>query len=424
MKLRNWWILIVFCFLLSCNAGKEYYPPPDSEGGWRTLNDERKIQKITGIDKSKLDDAFNFVRTTTKNGGLLVVRHGWLVYENYFGKGDREATPNLASCGKSFTSISIGILLSERPDKFPDGLEQKVYTTELMPSEAFPLPDPRMSKIKLGQLLAFTAGIRGNNPVYINGTPSKIDPVGPDGWYCGVDVYSLGREDGMMGKIPFTTKSLWCEPGGGYSYATSSIHNASVMLRHVTGGELKEFIKEHLALPMGWGRWGYANNNQPLVVHTPGGGGIALRSTDMLRFCYLLLHMGKWVNQQLVPGEYIQKATNAIIYNPHYPYSLQFNVNTGGEISELPRDAFWKFGSGGHCFCVIPSLDLIIWKLGGRDGQYETSNTGMPEPQYPQIIVEPINDGKVHDQDTDNNRTMIMVVNALTDTKNKLTVNK
>src|SRR5690606_37761296 len=171
------------------------------------------------MDKAKLDQAFEFARSTTKNGGLLVVRHGWLVYENYFGKGQREATPNLASCGKSFTSIAVGILMGERPDLFPNGLDQKVFTPTHMPSGIFPLPDPRMADIKIGQLLAFTAGIRGNNPVYINGKRSTIDPVGPDGWFALVDEYALGLDEGNGYDIPFSTKTLWCEPGGGYSYA-------------------------------------------------------------------------------------------------------------------------------------------------------------------------------------------------------------
>ncbi len=368
-----------------------YFPPPDSLGGWRTLENAKDIRQITSIDIDKLDSAFNFIRSTTKNGGLLVVRHGYLVYENYFGKGQRDATPNLASCGKSFTSIAIGILIDEHPDLFPHGLEQKIFTPEYFPPEAFPLSDPKMAEIKLGQLLSFTAGIRGNNPVYINGKPATIDPVGPDGWYAGVDKFALGKEDGEINGVPFSTKKLWCEPGGGYSYATASIHDASVMLRFITGMELEEYIKKHFAESLGWERWGYGRNDKPLVTHTPGGGSIALRATDMLRFCYLLLQKGKWKGKQIVPKDYIQKATTASPYNPHYPYSLQFNVNTNGEHSELPDDAFWKTGSGGHCFFIVPSLDLIVWKLGGRGGQYSTTDTGLPEPKPLPKATQPIN---------------------------------
>jgi len=153
------------------------------------------------------------------------------------------------------------------------------------------------------------------------------------------------------------------------------------MLRHITGIELEEYIQNHLAEPLGWGRWGYGYKYQPLVDHTPGAGGIALRSTDVLRFAYMLLHNGKWADKQIVPSDYLEKASKGSPYNPHYPYSLQFNVNTNGENKNLPRDAFWKAGSGGHCFYIVPSLDLVVYKMGGRDGQFSTNDTGLPQPE-------------------------------------------
>lgn len=428
-QMRTLIIFIIILFIVGCsnfsgqpsrllNSSKEYFPAPDSAGGWRTLTDAKKIKRTTGIDKALLDQAFDFVRTTTKNGGLLVVRHGWLVYENYFGLGQRDATPNLASCGKSFTSMSVGILMSEHPVLFPDGLDQKIFIPTYLPDFAFPLADPAMAEIKLGQLLSFSAGIRGNNPVYVNNIASKIDPVGPDGWYAIVDENALGRKDGEINGTPFTTKNLWCKPGGGYSYATASIHIASIMLRYITGMELEKYIESHFAKPLGWGRWGFGYKYQPLVKHTSGGGGIALRSTDMLRFCYMLLHEGKWGNDQIVPEDYVKKATNASPYNPHYPYSLQFNVNTGGEIKELPRDAFWKSGSGGHCLFVVPSLDLVVWKLGGRDGQYGTNDTGLPQPVSKDNIYGPTEKIKAILDGSENAKTLTMVINSITGKKN------
>jgi len=53
-------------------------------------------------------------------------------------------------------------------------------------------------------------------------------------------------------------------------------------------------------------------------------------------------------------------------------------VNSDGHYPEYPRDAFWKSGSGAHMLYVVPSLDLVVWKLAGRDGQYEQRDTGVP----------------------------------------------
>ena len=82
--------LLAFVPLAAPFAG-DYFPPPDAKGGWRTLTDPAKIAKTAGIDKQKLDEAFDYVQNTSQHGGLLVVRHGYLVYERYFGRGNREA---------------------------------------------------------------------------------------------------------------------------------------------------------------------------------------------------------------------------------------------------------------------------------------------------------------------------------------------
>ena len=356
----------------------DYFPPPDSDGGWRTLHGADEIRRVAGAEQAGLDSAFDYVQESTKNGGLLVVRRGYLIYERYFGRGHREATPNLASCGKSVTSVAVGIMLAERPHQFPDGLDQKVFTPAYLPASAFPLTDPRKKDITLGQLLTMSACIRGNNPVYVHGEPAQIQPAGPDGWQAGVDAIALGHRDAGAAASRTTTATLWCEPGGGYSYATSSIHLASLVLRHVTGMPLHEYVDRHLARPLGWGRWGYGYQAPGQLTYMQGGGGIALRATDMVRFGYLLLREGRWADRQVVPREYVAHATRRSPYNPHYPYSLQFSVNTGGEVPGLPRDAFWKAGSGGHAVYVVPSLDLVVWKLGGRDDQYSPANTGMP----------------------------------------------
>jgi CubicO group peptidase (beta-lactamase class C family) len=150
-----------------------------------------------------------------------------------------------------------------------------------------------------------------------------------------------------------------------------------MILRHVTGQELEEFLRHRLAIPLGWGRWGFGYRHADRVAHTPGGGGIVLRPTDVLRFGYLLLNKGRWKDEQIVPEWFVEHAIRRSPYNAHYSYSLQFDVNTDGNVPHLPRDAFWKLGSGGHALHVVPSLGLVVWKLGGRDGQYEPRDTGL-----------------------------------------------
>ena len=100
----------------------------------------------------------------------------------------------------------------------------------------------------------------------------------------------------------------------------------------------------------------------------------------MLRWGYMLLHDGRWGDRQIAPAEYVREATRTSRYNPHYSASgLLFQLNSADETVAAPADAFWMRGAGGFAIYVVPSLDLVVWKMGGRDDQFEEKNTGLPE---------------------------------------------
>src|SRR5579862_4997499 len=204
-------------------AAGDYYPPPDAAGGWRTYKTPAELRRDGGLDPERLEQAFRYVQQTTPHGGLVVVRHGYLVFEKYFGKGNREAHPDMASIGKAYTSIACGIMLHEKSADFPDGLDQKVFTAKYLP-EALPLSDPAKADIRLGNLLTMTAGLHGegSNPGFVRGEPSPLDPVTRGPASPDPDVNALNTP-------------MWTKPGEGYSYSSPSPHFASMILRHITG---------------------------------------------------------------------------------------------------------------------------------------------------------------------------------------------
>src|SRR5579884_2553550 len=210
--IRHFTFYSIICSLLlpaltSIHAAEDYFPPPDSEGGWRELHDPAQIRQLAGMDLARLNQAFDFTQRCSQNGGLLVVRHGYLVFEKYYGRAHRNANPDMASTGKAYTSIACGIMLREFHDKIPDGLDTKVFTPKFLP-EAFPLDDPRKAEIKLGQLLCMSAGYwgEGQTPVgVVMGKPTPLQPK-PGQNIRDLDISSL--------RVP-----LWTEPGAGYSYS-------------------------------------------------------------------------------------------------------------------------------------------------------------------------------------------------------------
>jgi CubicO group peptidase (beta-lactamase class C family) len=349
----------------------DYFPLPDSQGGWRTLTEPSEIRAKAGLNAQRLNTAFQVCERGTQNGGLLVLRRGYLVFEKYFGRASRNANPDMASTGKAYTSIACGIMLEEHKDRFPNGLDTKVFTPSLLP-QAFPLDDPRKADITLGQLLCMTAGTwgEGQSPSgWIHGKSQPLKPV-PGQNIRDLDQSSL--------RVP-----LWTAPGTGFSYSSPAPHIASLVLRNVTGMDLQDFIRTRLGDPMGWESWGYCLQRGDFrMPHANGAGSIAVHATDALRFGYCLSKGGRWKDRQLIPSAYINACQNASKDNPHTPYVLQFENNADGHVLAAPRDAFFKSGAGGFGLLIVPSLDLVIYKLGGKDGQYDPNFTGLPQPAF------------------------------------------
>jgi hypothetical protein len=72
-----------------------------------------------------------------------------------------------------------------------------------------------------------------------------------------------------------------------------------------------------------------------------------------------------------------------------------------------PRDAYYKSGAGGFGIFVVPSLDTVIYKLGGKDNQYDPALTGIPQPfdydgsrnNWQPIPKSPFNEGSLAGDD-------------------------
>ena len=351
-----------------------YFPPPDAAGGWRTATNAAQAGESAGMNLARLEQAWEFTQRCTQNGGLLVVRNGWLVFEKYFGRASRNANPDMASTGKAYASIACGIMLKEFHEKIPDGLETKVFTPRFLP-EAFSadgnLDDPRRADITLGQLLCMTGGYTGEG-----GAPKALvmGRVFPLKAVPGQNIRDLDESSLHC--------AMWTNAGAGYSYSSPEPHIASMVLRRVTGMDLQDYINERLAKPMGWGAWGYCLHRDGFTMpHANGAGSIAVHATDALRFGYCLLRQGTWGEKQLVPADYIALCNKMSPHNPHCPYTLMFEHNADRHVAGAPRDAFWKSGAGGFALIIVPSLDLVIYKLGGNNGQYDPTLTGLPQPE-------------------------------------------
>jgi len=83
-----------------------------------------------------------------------------------------------------------------------------------------------------------------------------------------------------------------------------------------------------------------------------------------------------------IPADYVDACGKPSPYQKHAPLSLMFEINADGHVAGAPRDAFFKSGGGGFGIGVVPSLDLVLYKMAGDDSQYDPRRTGIPQ-DYP-----------------------------------------
>src|SRR5205814_9960499 len=111
MRTWHWMTLLLLVFSLDSGARAEqpklsdYFPPPESRGGWRSLLPERgepssdqksKIREVAGVDWDKLKAAWEHNAAAPGATGLLVVRKGQVVGE-WYKDADRTTAFNIYS---------------------------------------------------------------------------------------------------------------------------------------------------------------------------------------------------------------------------------------------------------------------------------------------------------------------------------------
>lgn len=360
MRLMKTWLLAcgLFAFALPVLAAEpaltNYFPPPESQGGWRSLlpgtgelntDQKAKIREVTGVDWDKLANAWQHNTSAAGRTGLLVIRKGHIVGEWY--RDSTAKTPhNIYSSSKAYTSTAFGLILDDFGNPpLPNGkkltLDTKVCNAEWIP-ETLPLSDPRKSEITVRHLLNMTSGI-GSEPV-----PDQKPYEA-----------SLGHTENS----PFAM--LKGDPGKTFNYSNAGVSHLVLLFNHAEGDDLFPFMKGKVFDPIGIERieWNKIGGNGTIGYYNQGYSGIHTNPREHARYCYLALHKGEWAGKRIVPESYYDFAWKPTTVKNDY--GGQWWTMPG--LPNGPADLVVTRGKDYNNGWVIPSLDLVFVREG--DGQ-------------------------------------------------------
>lgn len=342
----------------SCGA------PVEMDDGWTVSSPQKQHLAPTLI--CAIGPQLEELQGASPNG-VVVVRHGALVYEVYFtGKDQRwpeghwgEALPtlphdartkhDLQSITKSVTSLLVGIALDRGLIK---SVEAPVFS--FFPDYGS-LVDAAKARITLRDMLTMTAGLRWPYKPYLD--MARQTDAAPD-------PYRFVLEQPLV-----------AEPGAWWHYNNGSAEVVGGILQKATGQPLDQFAKEVLFDPLAitdweWGRMASGN---------PGASwGLRLRPRDLAKIGQLVLDNGVWRNRQIVSATWIKEMTTPRIIRPEFAFGYFWWFGRRS-IAGRNFDVIYGSGWGGQCLYIVPSLDLVVVVTAGIynfDGQGDQNLAG------------------------------------------------
>ena len=292
--------------------------------------------------------------------GVVVARHGVLVYEHYFTGKDKPwrepyaRTPHgartlhhIESITKSVVAILTGIAIDRRLLAGVDAPALSFFP------DAADLRTPEKAAITVRHLLSMTSGIAWNEGATSYNDAANINRR---------RIFTERDPDRFVLRQPMAAP-----PGTVWNYSGGGVGLLASILQKATHRRLDVFAKRVLFAPLGIADWKWS----PLADGDPSAsGGLLLRPRDLAKIGQLVLDRGVWRGRRLVSARWIAEMTS-----PHAPRGWRFHggIYSYGYLWWLGRSAVggrtvdWigGIGWGGQRLFVVPSLGLVVAATAG-----------------------------------------------------------
>jgi CubicO group peptidase (beta-lactamase class C family) len=291
-----------------------------------------------GMDGKLLRRGDAFVRAQLPSvTSLLVVRHGRIVFERYYGS-SRERLGDVQSVTKSVVSALVGIALAKR---HLTGIEQRLASS--LPANDLPTGvDPRIHDITIEDLLTMRAGFAGD---VVTGHGYTLSSNWP---------------------LALLSRKLVRDPGTQFAYDSGTAHLLSALLTAATGMSAEAYARRYLFGPLGLGTVDWQSDPSGISL---GGWGLSLNARQMAKLGYLYLHSGRWGGKQIVPTGWVRASTTKRVStgaDPRaggtswgYPYATGYGYLWWRYPRARPS-GYMAVGRGGQFILVWPKLDLVV----------------------------------------------------------------
>ena len=278
------YLLIIFLLVATCTdkipqssskaqfAHKYTYQLPEKvDDGWEisSLNKE-------GIDSEKIVLLMEAILNETYKNihGVLIIKNGKLVFEEYFHGYDCEKPHQIRSATKSIGSVLTGIAID---NGFILNVDEKIYPyfRSYEPESKW---NERSKNVKLKHLLTMTSGYECDDH--------------KSNFKCEKEMYKSNDWVEFALTLPIVS-----QPGEHWAYNSASLWLVGEMISKTSSMKIPDFAKRYLFDPLGITdfQWGFSPNGRAWLA-----GNAEMRPRDMAKFGYMVLNNGRWQDRQIV----------------------------------------------------------------------------------------------------------------------------
>jgi CubicO group peptidase (beta-lactamase class C family) len=310
---------------------------------WRQAKPQDARLDSTRLETmQKAVEAGDFKKITS----VLVARHGKLVYEHYFTGSNAEEFQNTRSATKTVTSMLVGIAIDKHLLKLDTPIMQ--FFADKRPLQN---PDPRKDKITVEDFLTMSSLLECDDQ-------NNFSRGHEERMYLVEDWFKFALDLPIRGFPEWNSKPQDSPYGRSFSYCTAGAVTLGGVLERAAKTPVDGFAQESLFTPIGIDKAQWQHTPMGTAMT---GGGLGLRSRDLLKLGQLYLNHGAWGAKQVIPADWVAKsiAPHAQVDDDtNYGYLWWLRTSTMGGGKKIA--GFWMQGNGGNKVAVLPELDMVI----------------------------------------------------------------
>ncbi|WP_426197444.1 serine hydrolase domain-containing protein [Massilia sp. DWR3-1-1] len=276
---------------------------------------------------------------------VVVARHGKLVYEHYFDKDGAEGLRNTRSVTKTVAGMLVGLAVERKLLRLDSPVLP--YFPELRP---LAFADPRKDQITVEDFLTMSSLLECDDD-------NQLSRGNEERMYLVEDWSRFLVDLPIKGFPEWETRPEKSPYGRAFSYCTAGVALLGPLIERASGQRVPDFAAANLFKPLGIdkAKWQFQPKGPAMT-----GGGLQLRSVDLMKLGQLYLNGGRWDGKQVIAADWVRRSiapqANAREgFDYGYLWWLQSFKVDGRAVN-----SYSMAGSGGNKVFVLPGQDAVV----------------------------------------------------------------